>query len=563
MSPSLRQHTVSRAVFGGRLVSSTAADRRPHRGHRRRGCARPSTQKIFGCFVASMVLHAGVLSATTPDSLSFRQLTAEDGLSQSHVTSLIQDRTGYIWIGTSDGLNRYDGFAFEVFRHRRSGPSPLRHNSVAALLEAQDGAIWVGSRGGLDRYDAERDRWSTTTLTAEVTALAEGPTGELWIATVNGPFLLAPGDDSPQDLGLNDGEAEFPCSSEVRCVAVDTTHAWFGTSEGLCRTPLGDPPADGRAFQRLPDSGPLPGPAIPGSNVSALAVDADRRLWVGTDGQGLARSRGGGDDILFDAIEQRGVRAENRRSVRTLFIERGGRGAVWIGTENGGLDRYHPRSGAVVNYASNPRDPWSLSNNSVWSVLRDRSGALWVGTFAGGLNVERAYGDAIELYTSVAADPESLNAGAVSSFADDGDTLWVGTDGGGVGKLDRRTRTFTRFRADNSGLTRDAVLSLLIDDGQLWIGTWAGGLHRLSLETETIRAFTEANSDLPSDKVFRLAKDDRGRLWAATFGGLVEIDPAIGPVRSFGTVDDGFSTDLLYVVEPSGLGDLILGSVVG
>ncbi|MEO1083950.1 MAG: two-component regulator propeller domain-containing protein, partial [Acidobacteriota bacterium] len=515
---------------------------------RRRRIGVASPRRWTALTALAIGLWAAGTAAAAPGTLSFRHITVDDGLAQSHVTGLVQDRTGYVWIGTSDGLNRYDGFTFETFRHRRSGPSPLRHNSVTALLETSDGVIWVGSRGGLDRFDPNLDRWSTTELTSEATALAEGPRGELWIGTVDGVYRLD-GDD------LRPPAEEFPCATEVRSLAVDGREVWVGTVAGLCRTST----VDGASFQMWSsETGDIPGP-----RVSALAFDGDGRLWLGTEGQGLARSRRvAGGRVVFEPVAQRGERSQSRRSVRTLHL--GPDGAVWIGTENGGLDRWDASTGALRNYASDPHDPWSLSNDSVWSLMHDRSGALWVGTFAGGLNIDRPYGDAVELYTSVAADPESLNFGAVSSFAEAPDgALWVGTDGGGLGRLDRETRRFRRFRADDSGLTRDAVLSLLVKDSRLWIGTWAGGLNRFDLETETFRPFTEANSNLPSDRVFRLDADGRGRLWAATFGGLSLIDPETGPVRTFTVASSGFTTDQLYVVSAGRAGDLILGGVTG
>ncbi|MEM8997167.1 MAG: two-component regulator propeller domain-containing protein, partial [Acidobacteriota bacterium] len=384
--------------------------------------------------------------------------------------------------------------------------------------------------------------------TSEVTALAEGPGGELWIGAVDGVRRLD-GD------GLGPPVEDFPCAPEVRSLAVGPREVWVGTSSGLCRSAT----SDGERFEAWSaDGGEIPGPRI-----SALAFDGEGRLWLGTEGQGLARSRRvAGGRVVFEPVAQRGERADSRRVVRTLHL--GPDGARWIGTENGGLDRWDPSTGAVRNFASDPRDPWSLSNDSVWSLMHDRSGALWAGTFAGGLNVERPYGDAIELYTSVAADPESLSFGTVSAFAEAPDgALWVGTDGGGLGRLDRESRRFRRFRAEDSGLTRDAVLSLLVKDSRLWIGTWAGGLVRLDLATETFRPFTEANSPLPDDRVFRLAADGRGRLWAATFGGLAQIDPDTGPLRTFTAASAGLPTDQLYVVSAGRTDDLILGGGAG
>jgi signal transduction histidine kinase/ligand-binding sensor domain-containing protein len=532
--------------------------------------------------------------------------TTEDGLPGNTVTALVQTRDSYLWLGTYDGLARFDGVAFSTFR--ASNTAGLGGGGVLCLLEDRSGTLWIGTNGGgVSRY--EGGRFSSLT-TAEglpndiVRSLYEDRDGSVWIGTNDGLARWKSGGLTA--FGPRDGLR----GTVVRAIAEDDDGGlWVGTNGGgLMRfgegrfAPLDtDPPLPGNAvFSLLRDrTGSLwigtngqglarlsgrrltvfsTRDGLPSNIIWSLLEDAHGILWVGTYGGGLARLRDG----KFEAFST----ADGFPSgfVRSIGADR--EGSLWMGTYGGGLVRL--RDGKFLTYTARE----GLSHDFARTVLEDRRGTLWVGTTGGGLcgllgSHFRCFGPAEGLGLDVRALCEvadgSLLVGTagqglfrledgrvrrhpstarlpnpnVSSIAvESPDTLWVGTNGGGLARVTRDSvRAFTR----RDGLGSDFVMAVLVDRTKtVWAGTDGGGVTRLAagrVETYTRR------DGLGSDVVLCLYEDSEGAIWLGTSGGgLSRLKD--GAIRTF-TTRDGLHDDVVFGIVEDSRGDLWLSGNKG
>lgn len=454
----------------------------------------------------------------------------ENGLPQNAVQALVQTRDGYLWLGTPAGLVRFDGVRFTRFNQ-----GELRHNNVHALLQDRDGRLWIGTYGGgLYRYDGRGFEEFTTAHglgSNLVRTLYQDRRGTLWVGTHEGGVSYG-GYGRFRTLNVAAGLS----SDTVRVVFEDRDgRLWIGTNAGGLNL------WDG---QRLVAYAVKPGPltrytkrdALSSDNVLALWEDSEGALWIGTDGGGLWRMQGG-------RIEPLAARHALRiNGVRRLLED--AEGNLWIGTDGGGLARR--RSGQLEALTS--RD--GLPSDIVLSLLEDRERNLWVGTRDGLLRLKR------RKFWVYGASDGLANDFVTALFGSRDGALWVGTRAG----LDRLEDGGVARLPYASGLPRDTVFALLEDRaGDLWIGT-RNGLVRV--HRGRIATVTTANG-LPSDYVTSLAENPGGGLWVGTRGGLVHWKD--GSARGVAGAPEGTSAlqagaDTLWVgTEGKGLGRLRQG----
>ena len=543
--------------------------------------------------------------------MRFEHLSLDQGLSQSYVTCMLQDRRGFMWFGTQDGLNLYDGYGFTVFKHDPADPGSLSHNAVWALYESHDGTLWVGTDGGgLNRRNPATGRFrrfrhvptDPKSLGSDrVRAIQETRDGALWIGTDGGG--LSRMDQREGTFTRFRASSSNPNSlsgDRVRSLLEDRSGLlWIATDGGG----LGvfDPAAG--TFMTYPHD-PANPKSLSDDRVRTVFEDRNGALWVATYTGGLNRldrATGSFTHFQHDPANPQSL-SENR--VRALFQDRSG--VLWVGTD-GGLDEWLPDTGRFIHYPHRPTDPTSLSDDRVMSILQDRGGVLWVGTQGGGLNRWNTNTSAFALFrvdplapstftsntvTALHSAPDGalwvgtyqgLNAfrrkeGTVVTFRNDPrnpgslsddrvmsllvdrkGTVWVGTLEGGLNRFDAATGTFTRFRNDpkNDGtLSGNGITSILEDrDGGLWVGVYRGGLNRLDPATGRVTRYRHdpgAPTSLGSDSVIALTQDAAGALWVGTEdGGLSRLDP----------LSHAFSRFVHNPASPASLGDDTVFSV--
>ncbi|MBN2103461.1 hypothetical protein JW835_05400 [bacterium] len=498
--------------------------------------------------------------------LQFEHLTTERGLSQSTITCILQDHNGFMWFGTQDGLNRYDGYQFTVYRHHPSDSNSISSNSIYALFEDSQKNLWVGTESGLDlfhstantfrhyRHDADND---SSLSHNQVMSISEDKKGDLWIGTNGGGlnrydrekdrfvrFKQIP--DDPNSLSSND-------LYTVYCDSRD--YVWIGSWHGhvdLYRV-------NNQQFVRFKRFGDF--------IIRSVLEDQDGDIWICTHGDGLIRVRIDSLGNFKQSRYRHNTWNANSLCGNAVFtIREDQQNRLWIGTENEGLNVFNKETGAFQHYTSDVFDKKSLSHNSIWSIYEDRTGNFWIGTFAGGINLLPQFGGGFRHYQHNPGNDQSLSHNSVTSFFEDsqGD-LWIGTDGGGLNIFDEEDGTFNHYDTRNSQLSSNSVLSIFEDSrGRCWIGTWAGGLNLFDRKTGRSRQYTRENSGLSSNNVFSIIEDRKGRLWIGAFwGGVSCLEFDNNRFINFTIQNSQLTDDHIRVVIEDAFGKLWIGGDLG
>ncbi len=565
-------------------------------------------------------------AGSQPDkNVRFQRISLGDGLSQAAINTIMQDRRGFMWFGTQEGLNRYDGTNFIVFQHDPADPTSLSHDSVRAILEDPDGALWVGTdNGGLTRFDENTQTFTHFRYDPEdpnslgsdrVRAIHQDADGLLWIGTDGGG--LSRFDPVTQSFTryLPDPENPFSLSHEhVRDVLRDSAgRLWVGTDGGG----LNLLEAGTRNFRRFRHD-PADEGSISGDRIYSIYESTDGVLWIGTADGGLNRLEPGsstfkryvnrpGDPASLAAGTVRAIyQARNGLllvgtdeglnawdpvtdsfrvyrhddadpfslsddRINAIYQDRGG--VVWLGTQIG-INKWNPSTGSFPHYRARREDPTGLSHDYITSFSETTDGAVWIGTL-GGLNRFDRNEQSFERLFHDPEDPGSLAENGVGSLmADREGGLWVGTVRSGVDYLAPSAKRFEHFRHspdDPASLSFNGVTTLYEDSlGTIWVGTYRGGLNRFDPDTGGFiryRHDSDDRSSLSSDRVVAIFEDSSGSFWIGTDGGGLNLmDRDRGTFVSYSNDPDdpeSLSSNHTWTIAESADGDLYIGTQGG
>ncbi len=523
----------------------------------------------LGAVLASLLLLVGPAWCQGTE-VHFRHLSLEQGLSQSSASAILQDRQQFMWFGTEEGLNRFDGQRFVVYKTDAANPASLASGEIRALLEDQLGILWLGiNGGGLDRFEPatgkfvhfRHDPTNPTSLSADsVRSLAEDPAGALWVGTTNGLNRLDRRTGKFTRYQSDPDDPESLSSDVVNFVFVDRSGVlWVGTTNGLNRLD--------RRTGKFTHYRNNPGNPKSLSNDDVLVMTEDRAgaLWLGTSG-GLnrldpSRSR-------FVHYSHRPLDSASLSSGAVLAIRADNSNTLWVGTDNG-LNRLDERTGKFTRYRSDPGNPKSLSSNKILSLYQDRSDVLWVGTQGGGLNRLDRKSEPFVHLRNRPGEPDSLIHNSIFAFLEDRDgLLWVGTDSG-LDRLNLKTGQFEHFRhrkEDLHSLDNDRLRVIYRDRaGALWLGS-RGGLDRLD---PVRRSYTHYRHDprnpnsLSNNLVRGLYEDREGLFWVGTGNGLNRLDRRTGKFvhyRHDPRDPDSLSDNSVRLVHEDRAGNLWVGT---
>jgi ligand-binding sensor domain-containing protein/signal transduction histidine kinase len=442
-----------------------------------------------------------------------------DGLPQNAVLAVLQTRDGYLWLGTTSGLVRFDGVRFTVFD--KANTEAIGHNQISALFEDREGSLWIGTfGGGLTKLQNRRFTTYTTRdgLSHDVVkAICQDRAGGLWIAT------LAHGVNRFEGgrFSVYSTENGLPHDDVFAVAPSRDGGVWIGTSGGLARF------RDGQFTTYTTRDG------LPSNRVVSVYEDRKGSLWAGTRDRGLVRFRDGrfwvytvADGLSSDAV---------------FSIHEDRAGALWFATKDHGLNRLY--DGRFSAYTTKE----GLSSDVVYSVVEDLEGSLWIGTFGGGLN--RLRDARFTVFTTQNGLPHDH---VRSVFEDAEGQVWFATFGGGLGRMkDGRFTTLSH----RDGLPHDRLYCVLRDRWRdLWIGTDGAGLVRLRGGRFT--RYTTRDG-LAHDNVRALYEDRQGSLWVGTSGGLSRLRD--GRFTSY-TTADGLSSDAVHAILQDRAGALWLGT---
>ncbi|MGI9270714.1 MAG: sigma 54-interacting transcriptional regulator [Woeseiaceae bacterium] len=572
---------------------------------------------------ASLIGMAASLIATQswaadPRSVRFQSISREDGLSQAFVYAIVQDHEGFMWFGTQDGLNRFDGFDIKIFNHDPDDPSSLSDESIRTMIADRSGVLWMGTdAGGVSRYNSADQTFTNFVHDPEnpdsisdnrIRVLYEDSAGQLWVGTDGSGLDLFHRDRGIFEHFRHDPELEDSLSGSHVWGILESSegHLFIATDGGLSKF---EPNSKTFTHYKHDPNDPT---SLNDNQLRALYEDANRDLWVGTATGGLNRFNYETETFEHFVHDPNNASSISDNRVNAIFQDVSG--VLWVGTTNG-LNAWNTETSEFDRYFSNASDRYSLSHNNVSSIFQDRGGVLWVGsfigvnhwsqhnkamlhyrhdaensqslsdntimaftedqandvwiaTYGGGLNVLNRETDQMRQIRNVPGDSKSLSSDRVMSlFTDHEGVIWAGTRAAGLNRFESQTNTFTRFRhdpEDPASISSDGATFFLEDSNDvLWIATFGGGLNTFDRESGQFTRYRHDPDDetsLSNDRVVTLFEDSAGYIWIGTYGGgLNRYEPATGEFttyRSDPARPDGLSGDEIYMIEEDTWGDL-------
>ena len=461
--------------------------------------------------------------------VNFRHIKSENGLSNSTIETILQDSRGFMWFGSRDGLNRYDGKQMIVYRNSLTDSTSISDNFITSLYEDQQHNLWVGTRNGLNLFNPKlnsftrlKQKQRDEITSNHITAIYGDTKGRIWIGTTGGGIsLYYASNNSFKRIACRITDNTSPVLNINTFLEDSRGNLWAGTESGLFIYENST-----NEFTAI-----SPQPVTIGTpTVRSLAEGKNGKLILCMEDNGLLVF-----NPAFRTYQQYLHTASDSLSissnlVRTVFI--GKKGEIWVGTVNGGLDWFDITSGKFYNYHYQPDNSNSLSQRTVSVLYEDRQGNLWIGTHRGGINLYTPGSEKFKRYRQTPAN-NSLSYNDVKSFCEDKyGNVWIGTDGGGLNRFDRKQGSFTHYKYDPfnpSSLGSNEVIDIKEDSyGNLWIATWGGGLCLYNRATNNFiryRTITKTSGHISSDYIQCIFEDKNLQTWIGTyFGGLQILD---------------------------------------
>ena len=468
------------------------------------------------------------------NDLRFTHLTSSDGLSENHVFAILQDHRGFMWFAGDDGLNRYDGNAFVVYKNDPDDPGSLGANSIRDMLEDDKGYLWLAAFPGINKFDPATER--TTRYAHDpnnpnspsgnsVESIARDSRGFLWLATTDGGLDKFDPVREKFTHYRNDSDGKF-VGRIARVIEDSHGEIWFVGARGL--------------FHLNPQTEQIAQPpgTMNGLSANSLYEDKAGDFWMIalTPIVGLVKYDRRKEQYTAYPFGSGAVEISHAR------ILDDGENGLWA-PSNLGLYYFDLRAGHFTHlFRHDETKPDSLSDNSVVQIYRDRAGLLWVGTEDGGVNILNSQEEQFGRIMYRAGDPNTLSPGRVTAiYEDSGGVLWAGFFPRALNRLDRKTGRITYYLPDPgnpNALSKGSDLNSIYKDsrGYLWMGGWGGGLDRFDERTGQFRHYRHNPDDpasLISDNVLSVYEDRGGRLWVGHQGGVSLYDPGTGRFTPF------------------------------
>ncbi len=504
---------------------------------------------VLTLLLLTLMLQINTLLAQSPGVASFDHYSQENGLSNNQVQCAYQDKVGWMWFGTNQGLNRFDGYTFTVFRHNDHNPGSIRGELVRDIFEDSKGTLWVGTeKAGLNRFDRRKEIFSHIALRDKAysaNSIQEDMQGRIWIGTDAGLYCMdttgvvrhfANNSDNPSSL-----RSDF-----VRKILIDRqNNLWIGTEDGLdyMETATG-------VIRHIH----LPDEQYPDDGIWSLCQGNDGTVWVGAYHTGIYIA----DPNELTIRKLAGYKGDERSmTVRAILQDR--QGNYWIGTR-GGLYIYHSQTGGIFAFKHDDSNPFSLIQSSIHSMFLDAKGDVWIGT-RGGISHWVNEKQSFRYFAARPNDHRYLNNAEIYAFwtAPDGN-IWIGTEDGGVNILDRQKNTFQYLTVENSGLSTNCIKSFLPFGEQVWVGTFMKGVNVMDVKQKRVvkqyRHLANDPSSIIDDRVWSMFRDSKGRIWVGTDKGVDRFDQKTGQFIHYKHL---FHNKTAWWIDEDAQGDLWIG----
>lgn len=508
------------------------------------------------------------------EDYQFARYSTEKGLSHNQVNCFLKDRQGFVWIGTADGLNRFDGYSFKIFKHSPSDATSIEDHHISDLFEDPEGFIWIRTPKGFDVYDpktesidhdADRAARRLGIPDANLTRIVRSKNGDYWISH-NRLGLLKYLSAKKTVLRIRFSASDRAGKSLIISDLNEDSNGniWVVYTNGfLVRI-------DGRTYKPGYQSALLSDKNRENSVNHRVFVDVDGEPWVYT-------TKAVKGIFYFDIRNHRLIEGNTSSQVLRLSnnivsaVVSGPDGRPWIGTDHGGINIVDKKNNSVSVLAYNPNDPKAISQNSVMALYKDDSGMIWAGTFKRGFCNYHKNIFKFSFFRHLPSTTGSLPFDDVSVFVEDKKgNIWVGSNGGGLIYYDRSRNSFKQYKnipGDLSSLSNNVIVSLFLDSRDvLWIGTYFGGLNRFDRQTFKRYLHNPADStSLIDDRVWEIFEDSQKRLWVGTLGnGLDLFDRQKNFFKHYKpNTPNSISSDYVSAIMEDSDGNIWIGTAFG
>ncbi|UCH65412.1 MAG: sigma 54-interacting transcriptional regulator [Ignavibacterium sp.] len=528
---------------------------------------------------------------TQSTDLNFEQIFLEDGLSQSIVKSILQDKKGLMYFGTEDGLNIYDGYRFSVLRNDPQDTNSLSYNDINVLCEDRAGIIWIGTfNAGLNKYNPNQNQFKRflhnphneeSISHDNINEIIEANDGSIWVGTDFGLNKIFINDSTKGTYSIvrflaNANNPNSLSNNIVRTIIQDNHGTfWIGTDGGLNSMKISKANDHNVEFNNY-KSNPSNPKSISNDVIRTIYQDSAGRIWVGTDfGLNMITTTESDGNIEFVSYLNNPNEQSSISNNEVYDLLEGERGILWVGTNGGGINLFDTETRTFSKYIHDPLDARTLSYNEIRALYKDRSGIMWIGTYGGGIDkVSRGTNQFLH-YNHNPNDTNSLSHPIIwSIYEDSNKILWIGTHGGGLDKLDRKAYRYEHFEHSEinpNSISNDIVRMIYGDSkGMLWIGTHGGGINLFNPHTNIFKSYKNDPDDpysLGHDEIRGIYEDEYGTIWIGTYGrGLDRFDRETETFTHFRHDPDNresISNNFVRVIYEDKAGNLWIGTEGG
>jgi signal transduction histidine kinase/ligand-binding sensor domain-containing protein len=443
----------------------------------------------------------------------FRHYQVENGLSNNATICCVQDKKGFLWFGTKDGLDRFDEYSFKIFRSSPDDTGCIGSNFIHCLYEDPGGILWVGTENGLFKYDAITESFSLlkASANAPIRDVRMDAHGNLWFIW---GFTLSRYNEKKKELLRYEVNTHFEATSI--CTTPDGT-VWASTSLGLLERydPLNNSFTKYDVFYHS-------GPPVP-KWIERIYATTQGNILIGTSNQGAKLF-----DIKTNTYKDILTYNSNKTEIFVRNFVQTSNDEFWIATESG-IFIYNIDNGNIINLQKKYSDPYSISDNAVYCFVKDKEGSIWAGTYFGGINYYSSQNTHFKKFFPKLGE-NSLSGNVVREIHEDHDgNLWIGTEDAGLNKFDTATRLFKHFQPEGNkeSISSTNIHGIFVNGDELWIGTFENGLDILNIKTgKVIHHYSGGlgNKSLKSNFIFHISKMSSGEIVLGTTRGAYSFN---------------------------------------
>lgn len=494
----------------------------------------------FSVLVTVLLLVISVNLYADQNSIKFKHISVDNGLSQNFVTCIFQDSKGFMWFGTQDGLNRFDGYDFTIYYHDPQDLNSLSNNNIQSIFEDKNKNLWVGTQNGLNKLDRGTDRFTRIILKPEnslikghlIKCIQDDEKGQIFIGTNAGLYRFDPEKQVFTHFQHDPDDSKSLIDDAVEVLYKDKIgNLWIGTTRGLDRFD-----EDAELFTHFIYDKKNP------QNMSVVDIYEDREgsLWIAINKavgpvlvERLFQFKPEEDTVIpieFQKSLQEGLKFRYFSEICEDYL-----GRLWIGSLSSGIYVVDRKNNQLIHSVYDPKDKNSLSGGQITCLFQDRSGGMWIGTNGRGVDTWNPAAQKFGLYRHDPNNPEGLRVTSIRAIYEDRDKfLWIGGYGG-LDRLNRDSGQITHFKNDpnNTNSMSETNVRVIYEDPDypqriLWLGGETRGMWRFDRLKKTFKRYDyslDGSRGLGGNLVFSFLKDQSGYLWIGTIGGLNRFDP--------------------------------------